>query len=218
MNRKVRRAIICLSIALVLVTAYALMLTLKDDKQSSTATTVQAPSPQEIARAYAFSPEREEMYEDVFGPASELVAEAMLSGELGTINISAPQGDVEGWGSIQFAGTEGADAHVSVFFRSDGSVDLSKGVRYMGLDFGDDSRGVTIMRPEADEPWVAFIESYDSDVDQTTDISYIGSGTPIPGDFRYPVTVREVSALDREILDVLTGIMNETFGTDWNNE
>jgi hypothetical protein len=87
------------------------------------------------ANAYALSPERVQMYEEVYGPASRILVERMLAGEIGSETaFTVPDGG--GWGSVEAKDAGMTIAFARVYFGSDEAADLSKGVTLLGINLG----------------------------------------------------------------------------------
>lgn len=178
-------------------------------------------------KAWGTSPQRKALFHDA-DIAKFIVAKALETGKFGTPdrynNWKADwvKGQV-GWGGIAVnaggkATQDKPGAYAWVYFRADGSIDYSKGVKGFSIDMGSEFQGVQI----EDESFTKGIP-YDVLLDKSA-----ASNTPTyttcfehckpreeGGDFITALNSQELAGMETSAIKALGANMVRAFGSNW---
>ncbi|MBL8159334.1 hypothetical protein JNJ66_02670 [Candidatus Saccharibacteria bacterium] len=183
-----------------------------------------------ISSDYPWSTERDASFRQLYEPASQRITEALVAGRLGeTVASGAVAGQPRpdgytGWGQLSTRPDNKTQASVALFWRSDGTPDLSKGFNELWLDPDDTQPGVRITPEKDGDPWYVQLHvdnrSDGTAVNRVTDVKRATGLTPPlgPDSGSDPTdTLSELRELDLDAITVLEVNMNRILGPGWRN-
>jgi hypothetical protein len=173
--------------------------------------------------AYLNSSERSAAYDAVFARATNRIASALLSGELGETysyndyKVDKPAG-YSGWGGIStvHSRADGIDVAAWVYWKADGSVDFSQGVKSLVIDAGFQYKWVHI-ESEAHAEWALWnpvLSKLNGSKLPLQIINISGWKGPLAS-YETLSDVDAIKQLDAATLDALNVNMVALFGADW---